>query len=128
MLVAHEALRQRERGPPPLAPHRVPPQPPREQAERGQRDDRRREGDQRPVRVAAVARQAHGAIGVVEVQVGLAQLAVRPGEPQLAAAEVGSQVRKMHDYEASLEDLFLVIMERLGHDVKSSDELLEGSI
>jgi len=45
-----------------------------------------------------------------------------------SAAKVGSQVRKMHDYEASLEDLFLVIMERLGHDVKSSDELLEGSI
>ena len=45
-----------------------------------------------------------------------------------SAAEVGSQVREMHDYEASLEDLFLVIMERLGHDVKSSDELLEGSI
>lgn len=45
-----------------------------------------------------------------------------------SAAAVGSQVRKMHDYEASLEDLFLVIMERLGHDVKSSDELLEGSI
>ena len=43
-----------------------------------------------------------------------------------SAAKVGSQVRKMHDYEASLEDLFLVIMERLGHDVKSSDELLEG--
>ena len=43
-----------------------------------------------------------------------------------AAADVGTQVRKMHDYEASLEDLFLVIMERLGHDVKSSDELLGG--
>ena len=42
------------------------------------------------------------------------------------AADVGSQVRRMHDYEASLEDLFLVIMERLGHDVKSSDDLLGG--
>ena len=41
-----------------------------------------------------------------------------------AAADVGTQVRRMHDHEASLEDLFLVIMERLGHDVKSSDDLL----
>lgn len=40
------------------------------------------------------------------------------------AANVGSQVRRMHDHEASLEDLFLVIMERLGYDVKSSDDLL----
>ena len=36
-----------------------------------------------------------------------------------AAADIGTQVRRMHDHEASLEDLFLVIMERLGHDVKS---------
>jgi aspartate aminotransferase-like enzyme len=42
------------------------------------------------------------------------------------AANVGSQVRRMHDHEASLEDLFLVIMERLGHEVKSSDDLLGG--
>ena len=29
-----------------------------------------------------------------------------------AAADIGTQVRRMHDHEASLEDLFLVIMER----------------
>jgi len=44
----------------------------------------------------------------------------------LAASKAGSQVRRMHDHEASLEDLFLVIMERLGHEVKSSDDLLKG--
>ena len=43
-----------------------------------------------------------------------------------AAADVGTQVRRMHDHEATLEDLFLVIMERLGHDVKSSEDLLGG--
>ena len=42
------------------------------------------------------------------------------------ASKVGTQVRRMHDHEASLEDLFLVIMERLGHEVKSSDDLLGG--
>ncbi len=42
------------------------------------------------------------------------------------AADVGTQVRRMHDHEATLEDLFLVIMERLGHDVKSSEDLLGG--
>ncbi len=44
-----------------------------------------------------------------------------------AAADIGTQVRRMHDHEASLEDLFLVIMERLGHDVKSSEDLLGGA-
>ena len=43
-----------------------------------------------------------------------------------AAADVGTQVRRMHDHEATLEDLFLVIMERLGHEVKSSEDLLGG--
>ena len=43
-----------------------------------------------------------------------------------AAADVGTQVRRMHDHEATLEDLFLVIMERLGQDVKSTDDLLRG--
>ena len=43
-----------------------------------------------------------------------------------AAADCGSQVRRMHDHEASLEDLFLVIMERLGHEVKGSEDLLQG--
>ena len=44
-----------------------------------------------------------------------------------AAADVGTQVRRMHDHEASLEDLFLVIMERLGHDIKGSEDLLGGA-
>jgi ABC-2 type transport system ATP-binding protein len=43
-----------------------------------------------------------------------------------AAVDAGSQVRRMHDHEASLEDLFLVIMERLGHEAKGSEELLRG--
>ena len=43
-----------------------------------------------------------------------------------AAADVGTQVRRMHDHEGTLEDLFLVIMEELGHDVKSSEDLLGG--
>ena len=42
------------------------------------------------------------------------------------ASDVGTQVRRMHDHEASLEDLFLVIIERLGHDIKSSEDLLGG--
>ena len=41
-----------------------------------------------------------------------------------AAADVGSQIRRMHEYEASLEDLFVAIMESLGYNVKSSDDLL----
>ena len=44
------------------------------------------------------------------------------------AAEVGAQVRRMHEYEASLEDLFLSIMENLGYDVKSSEDLLASPI
>ena len=44
-----------------------------------------------------------------------------------AAADVGTQVRRMHDHEATLEDLFLVIMERLGQDVKSTEDLLGGA-
>ena len=40
------------------------------------------------------------------------------------AAKCETQIRKMHDHEASLEDLFLVIMERLGYDVKGSEALL----
>ena len=31
----------------------------------------------------------------------------------------------MHEYEASLEDLFLAIMDNLGYSVKSSDDLLK---
>lgn len=41
------------------------------------------------------------------------------------AAKAGVQVRRMEDYEPSLEDLFLVIMERLGYGVKSSSDLLQ---
>jgi len=44
-----------------------------------------------------------------------------------AAVDAGTQVRRMHDHEATLEDLFLVIMERLGHDVKSTEDLLGGA-
>ena len=33
----------------------------------------------------------------------------------------------MQDHEASLEDLFIRIMERLGYGIKSSEELLEGN-
>ena len=40
------------------------------------------------------------------------------------AAETGAQIRRMHEYEASLEDLFIVIMERFGYGVKSSEDLL----
>ena len=44
------------------------------------------------------------------------------------AAETGAQIRRMHEYEASLEDLFLVIMERFGYGVKSSEDLLASPI
>jgi ABC-2 type transport system ATP-binding protein len=40
-----------------------------------------------------------------------------------SAAKSGAQLRRMNDHEPSLEDLFLVIMERLGYSVKSSAEL-----
>jgi ABC-2 type transport system ATP-binding protein len=40
-----------------------------------------------------------------------------------AATKTGCQIRRMHDHEPSLEDLFLVIMERLGYEVKSSEDL-----
>ena len=43
-----------------------------------------------------------------------------------AAAETNVQIRKMEDYEPSLEDLFIVIMDRLGYSVKSSKDLLSG--
>jgi ABC-2 type transport system ATP-binding protein len=49
-----------------------------------------------------------------------------PREVLEVAATTGSQVRRLHTYEASLEDLFIAIMERLGHDVKSSEDLLAG--
>ena len=44
-----------------------------------------------------------------------------------AAADTSVQIRKMEDYEPSLEDLFIVIMDRLGYSVKSSRDLLGGS-
>ena len=34
----------------------------------------------------------------------------------------------MHEYEASLEDLFLAIMDNLGYAVKSSDDLLRSPV
>jgi hypothetical protein len=40
------------------------------------------------------------------------------------AAKTKVQIRRMEDYEPSLEDLFLVIMDRLGYGVKSSADLL----
>ena len=40
------------------------------------------------------------------------------------AAKEKVQIRRMEDYEPSLEDLFLVIMDRLGYGVKSSADLL----
>ena len=40
-----------------------------------------------------------------------------------SAAKSGAQLRRMNDHEPSLEDLFIVIMERLGYSVKSSAEL-----
>jgi ABC-2 type transport system ATP-binding protein len=43
-----------------------------------------------------------------------------------AASKSKCQIRRMQDHEASLEDLFIRIMERLGYGIKSSDELLEG--
>ncbi|RJU91697.1 MAG: ABC transporter ATP-binding protein [Candidatus Poseidoniales archaeon] len=45
-----------------------------------------------------------------------------------AASEVGAQIRKMHEYEASLEDLFLAIMDNLGYAVKSSEDLLASTV
>lgn len=44
------------------------------------------------------------------------------------AAEVGSQIRRMHEYEASLEDLFIVIMENLGYEIKTSEDLLRSPV
>ena len=45
-----------------------------------------------------------------------------------AAADVGAQIRRMHEYEASLEDLFLAIMDNLGYAVKSSEDLLRSPV
>ena len=42
--------------------------------------------------------------------------------------QVGSQIRRMHEYEASLEDLFIVIMENLGYEVKTSQDLLRSPV
>lgn len=40
-----------------------------------------------------------------------------------SAVETGTQIRRLRDHEASLEDLFIVIMERLGYGVKRTDDL-----
>ena len=45
-----------------------------------------------------------------------------------AADSTNCQIRRMHDHEPSLEDLFLVIMERLGYEVKTSEDLLSGGV
>ena len=46
----------------------------------------------------------------------------------IEAAEASNcQIRRMHDHEATLEDLFLVIMERLGYEVKSSEDLFRAT-
>ena len=44
------------------------------------------------------------------------------------AAKTGAQIRRMHEYEASLEDLFIVIMENLGYEVKTSQDLLRSPV
>ncbi len=41
-----------------------------------------------------------------------------------AASACGVQVRKMADYEPDLEDIFLLIMEKLGEGVKGTDDLM----
>ncbi len=44
------------------------------------------------------------------------------------AKDTGSQIRRMHEYEASLEDLFIVIMENLGYEIKTSEDLLRSPV
>jgi len=44
-----------------------------------------------------------------------------------AAAEVGVQVRQMQEYEPDLEDIFLLIMDKLGAKVKGTSELMTES-
>tara|TARA_Y100001936_G_scaffold239237_1_gene272037 strand:- start:391 stop:1383 length:993 start_codon:yes stop_codon:yes gene_type:complete len=41
-----------------------------------------------------------------------------------AATLCGVQVRKMSDYEPDLEDIFLLIMDKLGEEVKGTDDLM----
>lgn len=41
-----------------------------------------------------------------------------------AASLCGVQVRKMSDYEPDLEDIFLLIMDKLGEEVKGTDDLM----
>ena len=41
-----------------------------------------------------------------------------------SAAKAGVQVRKMTEYEPDLEDIFLLIMDRLGEEVRDTDELM----
>jgi hypothetical protein len=44
-----------------------------------------------------------------------------------SAAKAGVQVRKMTEYEPDLEDIFLLIMDRLGEEVRETDELMTTS-
>jgi chromosome condensin MukBEF MukE localization factor len=41
-----------------------------------------------------------------------------------AAVEAGVQVRQMQEYEPDLEDIFLLIMDRLGAKVRGTSELM----
>ena len=41
-----------------------------------------------------------------------------------AAAEAGVQVRKMTEYEPDLEDIFLLIMDKLGEEVRETGDLM----
>jgi len=40
------------------------------------------------------------------------------------AAEIGVQVRELREYEPDLEDIFLLIMEKLGSEVKGTADLM----
>ena len=44
-----------------------------------------------------------------------------------AAAEAGVQVRQMQEYEPDLEDIFLLIMDKLGAKVRGTSELMTES-
>lgn len=41
-----------------------------------------------------------------------------------SAAKAKVQVRKMSEYEPDLEDIFLLIMDKLGEQVRETDELM----
>ena len=43
------------------------------------------------------------------------------------AAKASVQIRQMEEYEPSLEDLFLLIMDKLGYGTRSASELLNST-